>query len=158
MTMEIQELLKEILDPETNHSIFDMGFLKKIEIKGKEASLVISPPTFWCPPTILYIILEDLRKKLIMNGYEFRIILEDHHDAEKITNCINQGLSFQECYNSEALGVNYEQLRKRLEEKQERKLGRGPNARLVNLSLNINGELCILLGEARQLRESIKNS
>lgn len=156
--MIVEDLLKEIIDPETNYSIFELGFLKKVEVKDEEATVVLSPPTFWCPPAILYIILEELRQKLLTNGYRPKIVLEGHHDADRITRCINDKISFQECYSSESLGTYYEELKRRLFEKQEKKLKDSREARMVNLSLNVNGELCKLLGEVRQFREGLKNS
>lgn len=155
---ELESVLREVLDPETSYSMLEMGFLKRVEVKDDQATIVVSPPTYWCPPALLYMMLEDLRGKLCVKGYKAKIVVEDHHDAEKITGAINSGLSFEECYGAEALGTHYAELKKKLLDKQEKRLRGGRENRHVALSLSVNGELCMLVGEARRLREGAENT
>lgn len=152
--MNLEELLNSVLDPETSSSVVELGFIRKVEEAGKKITITLSPPTFWCSPTFLYMILEDLRGKLLSKYEEVRIEIVGHHDSERLTKCINLGLKFEECYKDEGVNGNYEDLKSYFYEKLNR--GIRPKRRLdytTSLSLNLNGELCKLLSIERIKRE-----
>ncbi|AWR95723.1 metal-sulfur cluster biosynthetic enzyme [Acidianus brierleyi] len=134
--MSVENVLKSIIDPETNYSITELGFIKKIE----KEHIVLSPPTYWCPPMFLYMIMEEIKVKLP----NITIEVSDHHDAKRLTECINSRKSFSECYSSEVSGNEYNEIKEKFITKRMKK------DRLTNLSFNINGEMCKLLSEARR--------
>ncbi|AHC52143.1 metal-sulfur cluster biosynthetic enzyme [Sulfolobus acidocaldarius SUSAZ] len=123
--------------------MYKMKFLKGYYEDDKgNLHLIISPPTFWCPPLFLYIMLEEIRNRLPDAIIEVR----DHHDSKKLSECINNGLKFHECYSNESLnGDEYDKVKRSFEEKRSNKYGK-----LVQLSLNMNGELCKLIAEAKE--------
>ncbi|TRM75703.1 DUF59 domain-containing protein [Sulfolobus sp. A20-N-F6] len=135
-------MIKEVIDPETNNSIIDLKFLKGYNIdKNGKLTITISPPTFFWPPIFLYMIMEDIKRKLpnvIIN-------VIDHHDAKRLSECINRGLTFKECYQDEAIGNHYEEVRNKFMVEK-----RGKEDRLTKLSLSINGEFCKLIAEAKE--------
>ncbi|AAK41858.1 metal-sulfur cluster assembly factor [Saccharolobus solfataricus] len=137
-------MLEDVIDPETNYSIVKMGFIRNIEIEEGKIKVTLSPPTFWCPPLFLYMILEDVKRKLSESYNGVLIQVVDHHDAEKLTSCINNGKSFEECYKNEVEGNSYEAIRERFRVKRER------DDRLSKLTLSINGEFCRLIYEAKR--------
>ncbi|BFI75686.1 iron-sulfur cluster assembly protein [Sulfurisphaera ohwakuensis] len=150
----MSEILKNVIDPETLSSIVDLGFVKQIEEGENRIRVILSPPTFWCPPTFLYMILEDLREKLKSKYEIINIEVVDHHDSEKLTKCINKGLRFDECYKDEAMKGLYDDLKKRFYQRFERGMSpKNRSDRLVRLSLGITGEMCKLLAEERMKRE-----
>lgn len=148
------EILRDIIDPETLSSIVDLGFIREFEEKDNNIKIVISPPTFWCPPTFLYMILEDMRVKLKSKYGKVSIVITGHHDSEKLTQCINNELKFEECYKDETMKGFYEELKKRFYERLERGMNpRNRSDKLTRLSLSITGEMCKLLAEERMRRE-----
>lgn len=137
--LNIEEMLREVIDPETNYSIIDLKFLRGYsENKEGKVKITLSPPTFFCPPLFLYVILEEVKEKIPNST----INLVNHHDAERLTECINKGLKFHECYSGEA-SSEYEDVKKRFTFKRK---GKGS---LTQLSLNVNGEFCKLVAEAK---------
>ncbi|HWQ17821.1 MAG TPA: iron-sulfur cluster assembly protein [Sulfolobales archaeon] len=150
----MREILESVIDPETLSSIVDLGFIRKFEERGDSVSITLSPPTFWCPPVFLYMILEDLREKLMQKYSSVNIEIVGHHDSERLTRCINNGLRFDECYHGESIGGQYVFLKKRFYESLEKGVrGDGRENRLVRLSLSLTGEMCKLLAEERRRRE-----
>ncbi len=140
--MNIEETLKDVLDPETNNSIIDLKFLKGYSIdKNGKLTITLSPPTFFCPPIFLYMIMEDIKRKLP----NVLINVIDHHDAKRLSDCINKGLTFKECYQGEAIGSYYEEVRNKFMIEKRVK-----GDRLTKLSLSINGEFCKIVAEAKE--------
>ncbi|QGA69102.1 metal-sulfur cluster assembly factor [Sulfolobus sp. E11-6] len=138
-------MLEDVIDPETNYSIIEMGFIRKIEeIEEGKIKITLSPPTFWCPPLFLYMILADVRQRLSDRYNNVIIQVVDHHDAEKLTSCINSGKRFEECYKDEVEGNSYMKIRERFRMKRER------GDKLSSLALSINGEFCKLIYEAKR--------
>jgi len=155
--MSLEELLNSVIDPETSNSIVELGFIRKVEEVGKKVMITLSPPTFWCSPTFLYMILEDLRGKLLSRYEEVRIEIVGHHDSERLTRCINLGLKFEECYKDQGVNGHYEDLKSYFYERLNR--GIRPKRRLdytTSLSLTLNGELCKLLSIERIKSEGKK--
>ncbi|MBB5253730.1 iron-sulfur cluster assembly protein [Sulfurisphaera ohwakuensis] len=150
----MSEILKSVIDPETLSSIVELGFVKQIEEGENKIRVVLSPPTFWCPPTFLYMILEDLREKLKRKYETIDIEITAHHDSEKLTKCINKGLKFDECYGDEAMKGLYDDLKKKFYQRLEKGINpKNKSDKLVRLSLGITGEMCKLLAEERMKRE-----
>ncbi len=58
---KIEKKLKEIIDPHTGVDIVSMGLIKKIEVNGKNAKIVFTPTTPYCPITAFF--LEEIKKK-----------------------------------------------------------------------------------------------
>jgi metal-sulfur cluster biosynthetic enzyme len=146
---QIEKIIRSVIDPETLNSIYDLGFIREVKEENNKVMITLTPPTFWCPPTFLYMILEDLRDKLRRNYSEVYIEIIGHHDGERLSKCINNGLKFEECYRGEIIKGEYEELKRRFKERFER----GKSNYLVKLSLEVTGEICKLLAEERRWRE-----
>ncbi|BCS93676.1 iron-sulfur cluster assembly protein [Metallosphaera javensis (ex Sakai et al. 2022)] len=153
--MDPKELLDNVIDPETSFSISKLGFVKEISINQYNNSIriVLSPPTFFCPPLFLYMILEDVKRTLRSQYTEVIIEVMDHHDSKKLTDCINKGIGFDECYKSEVERENYGAIKRIFNEKREK----AKSNQLTRLSLDLNGEFCKLISEAKR-NESVQTS
>lgn len=46
---QVVEALKEIIDPHTNMSVYDMGLISEIEVSGDSVSLTFRPTSQFCP-------------------------------------------------------------------------------------------------------------
>ncbi|MEM1627539.1 MAG: iron-sulfur cluster assembly protein [Sulfolobaceae archaeon] len=144
MGNSIMKVLEEIIDPEANHSIVELGLVEEIREEANKVRIVISPPTYWCSPLILYLIMEEIKERISNSIIEVR----NHHDAEKLTRCINGSKSFEECYSEEVEGGNYTLTKKLLLDRSVKK------DRLTRLSLGVTGELCRLLSMVRRNESS----
>ncbi len=46
---EVISTLKEIIDPHTNVSVYEMGLISELKVKGKSVSLTFRPTSPFCP-------------------------------------------------------------------------------------------------------------
>lgn len=46
---QIKNALKQVIDPETNMSVYEMGLIKGIKIKGKNVKIKMTLTTPFCP-------------------------------------------------------------------------------------------------------------
>lgn len=117
---DVYRALSRVRDPELDKPITELGFIKEVKVhRGRgavEVSMIL--PTYWCSPAFAYMMLEDARKVLLKLGGVKRVTVNllDHHDAERISRCINEGLTFEECYGDEA-GEGLSDLRRKMMER-----------------------------------------
>lgn len=46
---EVFQVLKQIIDPHTSQSVYEMGLIEELEIDGKVVSFVFRPSSPFCP-------------------------------------------------------------------------------------------------------------
>jgi metal-sulfur cluster biosynthetic enzyme len=46
---DVVSALKEIIDPHTNISVYDMGLISELKVSKTEVSLTFRPTSPWCP-------------------------------------------------------------------------------------------------------------
>lgn len=46
---EVVKSLKNVIDPETNISVYDMGLVSNLSVKGSNVSLTFTPSSPYCP-------------------------------------------------------------------------------------------------------------
>ncbi|NON62564.1 metal-sulfur cluster assembly factor [Acidianus sp. RZ1] len=102
------EELRKVYDPETDLSIVDMGFVKDVKVNGSEVEVTLLPPTFWCSPPFMYMIMRDVKEKLRERYTNVKVRIIGHHDSERLNSCIERGITFEECYPNEAGGYFYD--------------------------------------------------
>lgn len=102
------EEIRKVYDPETDVSIVDMGFIKDFKVNGSEVEVTLFPPTFWCSPPFMYIIMRDVKEKLREKYGSVKVKIIGHHDSERLNSCIQRDLTFEECYPHEAMGYFYD--------------------------------------------------
>lgn len=72
---DILKKLEEVLDPELNISIVDLGLIYDIKIKNKKTIIKMTLTTIGCP--LISIIEEDIKNKLTELGFEKEKIIID---------------------------------------------------------------------------------
>ena len=104
--------LAQVLDPELDESILDLGFIESVEVIGGQVVVELQLPTFWCAPNFAYLMAHDIRACLLpLEGVEsVTVHLKDHADSESVEGGVNAGKSFAEAFPGEASG-NLEGLR-----------------------------------------------
>jgi metal-sulfur cluster biosynthetic enzyme len=124
----ILERLTQVLDPELDESILDLGFVRSLELHSGHASVALRLPTSWCAVNFAYPMAEDVRHALLTIEGVRRVIvsLGDHCAVQEIEAAVNEGRPFAEAFPGEAAGsleaLRFTFLRKGFLSRQERLL------------------------------------
>ena len=80
---EVISVLKEIVDPHTNMSIYDMGLISELEVTDDEVSLVFRPTSPFCPLGIQF--AQNIKRRLDqLDGVKkaaIKVVGHVHEDA-----------------------------------------------------------------------------
>src|ERR1700751_3478962 len=61
----ILERLAQVLDPELDESILDLGFVRSLQLHSRHASVALPLPTSWCAVNFAYMMADDVRSALL---------------------------------------------------------------------------------------------
>ena len=87
---EVQEALKEVLDPEYPISLVDLGLIRGVEVDGCTAKVKLTYTCMGCPATDM--IQDDIRDRLLqMEGIE-EVEIEEVWDSWSRENISKKGL------------------------------------------------------------------
>jgi metal-sulfur cluster biosynthetic enzyme len=87
---EVQEALKEVLDPEYPISLVDLGLIRGVEVDGCTAKVKLTYTCMGCPATDM--IQDDIRDRLLqMEGIE-EVEIEEVWDSWSRKNISKKGL------------------------------------------------------------------
>src|SRR6516164_9882114 len=102
----ILERLAQVLDPELDESILDLGFVRSLQVLSGHASVAVQLPTSWCAVNFAYLMAEDIRRALLtVEGIrQVTVRLGDHCAAEEIEAAVNSGRPFAEAFPGEGAG------------------------------------------------------
>jgi metal-sulfur cluster biosynthetic enzyme len=102
----VLERLAQVLDPELDESILDLGFLRFLELRFGHASVALQLPTSWCAVNFAFLMADDVRRALLtVEGIrEVTVRLGDHCAAEAIEAAVNSGRRFAEAFPGEGAG------------------------------------------------------
>jgi len=106
------EQLDQVLDPELDESILQLGFVRSIQVAAGRATVELQLPTSWCAVNFAYLMADDVRRALLnVAGIDqVTIRLGDHCAAASIEAAVNAGQSFAAAFPGEA-HENLEELR-----------------------------------------------
>src|SRR6516225_9636841 len=102
----ILERLAQVLDPELDESILDLGFVRSLQLRSGNAEIAVQLPTSWCAVNFAYLMAEDIRRALLaVDGVDrVTVRLGDHCAAEQIEAAVNDGRPFAEAFPGEGAG------------------------------------------------------
>src|ERR1700746_3754058 len=102
----ILEQLAQVLDPELDESILDLGFVRSLELRSGHADVTLRLPTSWCAVNFAYLMAEDVRRAVLeVEGIRrVTVSLGDHCAAEEIETAVNDGRPFAEAFPGEGAG------------------------------------------------------
>jgi metal-sulfur cluster biosynthetic enzyme len=88
---EILHALATVTDPELDEPITELGFVRSVLIEDRGITVHLRLPTAFCSPNFAYLMASDALDALrdLDHVGEVRVLLDDHHDSEKI----NSGLA-----------------------------------------------------------------
>src|SRR3954447_26641255 len=92
--------LENVLDPELDEPIVDLGFVRSARLDRGHAVVVLQLPTSWCAVNFAFMMAEDVRAALlVIEGIsEVTVRLGDHCAAEEIETAVNGGRPFAEAF------------------------------------------------------------
>jgi len=87
----ILDALSTVTDPELDEPITDLGFVRSVLIDDDGITVHLRLPTAFCSPNFAYLMASDALDALrsVDEVGKVRVLLDDHHDSEKI----NAGLA-----------------------------------------------------------------
>jgi metal-sulfur cluster biosynthetic enzyme len=102
----ILKRLAQVLDPELDESILDLGFVRGLRLRSGHAEVALRLPTSWCAVNFAYLMAEDARNALLsVEGIgRVTVSLGDHCAAPEIEAAVNDGRRFAEAFPGEAAG------------------------------------------------------
>lgn len=88
---EILDALATVTDPELDEPITDLGFVRSVLVDDDGVTVHLRLPTAFCSPNFAYLMAADALDALrdIDEVGKVRVLLDDHHDSDKI----NAGLA-----------------------------------------------------------------
>ena len=98
--------LGQVLDPELDEPILDLGFVRWLRLRSGHASIALRLPTSWCAVNFAFLMAEDVRRALLsVEGIcRVTVLLGDHCAAAEIEAAVNDGRLFAEAFPGEAAG------------------------------------------------------
>ncbi len=101
---EVRAVLADVLDPELDESMVDLGFVSRVAVEGGVVAVDFRLPTFWCAANFAWIMAEDMRAALAALPWAAHIDvrLVDHFSARRINDGVAAGRSFREAFGDEA--------------------------------------------------------
>ena len=105
--------LDQVLDPELDEPITELGFVRAIELRGDHATVSLRLPTSWCAVNFAYMMAEDVRRALLAaDGIrQVTVLLGDHCAAGEIETAVNSGMPFGQAFSGEGPGDHLAALR-----------------------------------------------
>jgi metal-sulfur cluster biosynthetic enzyme len=102
----VMERLAQVLDPELDEPILDLGFVRSLELRSGHARVALRLPTSWCAVNFAYLMAEDVRHALLgVEGIrQVTVNLGDHCAAGEIEAAVNGGQPFAEAFPDEGAG------------------------------------------------------
>lgn len=102
----VLERLTQVLDPELDEPILDLGFVRSLKLRSGHAEVLLRLPTSWCAVNFAYLMAEDVRNALLSGDGISRVTvsLGDHCAAAEIEAAVNDGRPFAEAFPGEAAG------------------------------------------------------
>ena len=102
----VLERLAQVLDPELDEPILDLGFVRGLRLRSGHAEVALRLPTSWCAVNFAYLMAEDVRNALLgVEGIRRATVsLGDHCAAAEIEAAVNDGRPFAEAFPGEGAG------------------------------------------------------
>lgn len=107
---DVLEALSTVTDPELDEPITDLGFVRSVTLDDAGVTVHLRLPTAFCSPNFAYLMASDALDalRLIEDIGEVRVLLDDHHDSDKINGGLAADAGYVGTFGSEAEESLYE--------------------------------------------------
>jgi len=101
---EILSALATVIDPELDEPVTELGFVRSVTIDDDGVEVHLRLPTSFCAPNFAYLMVADAYDALakVPEIGRVRVLLDDHHDSDKINNGTAAGLGYTGTFGVEA--------------------------------------------------------
>jgi metal-sulfur cluster biosynthetic enzyme len=101
---EILAALDTVTDPELDQPITELGFVRSVSVDDEGVTVHLRLPTAFCSPNFAYLMASDAQDALrAMDGVgEVHVLLDDHHDSDKINAGLAAEAGYRGTFGSEA--------------------------------------------------------
>lgn len=101
---DVLEALTSVNDPELDEPITDLGFVRSVTLDNDGVTVHLRLPTAFCSPNFAYLMASDAQDALRMVEHigRVRVLLDDHHDSEKINAGLAADAGYVGTFGSEA--------------------------------------------------------
>jgi metal-sulfur cluster biosynthetic enzyme len=101
---EIMAALDTVIDPELDQPITELGFVRSVAIDDAGVTVHLRLPTAFCSPNFAYLMASDALDALrTIDGVGgVRVLLDDHHDSDKINAGLAADAGYVGTFGSEA--------------------------------------------------------
>lgn len=101
---EVMSALSTVVDPELDEPITDLGFVRSITIDDNGVEVHLRLPTAFCSPNFAYLMASDAMDALrgVPGAGLVRVMLDDHHDSEKINLGLATNAGYRGTFGGEA--------------------------------------------------------
>lgn len=101
---EVDAALGTVIDPELDEPITDLGFITQRTVTARDVVVRLRLPTAFCSPNFAYLMVSDAHDAVSALDWTagVQIVLQDHHDADRINRGVAAGLGFSGTYPDEA--------------------------------------------------------
>jgi metal-sulfur cluster biosynthetic enzyme len=100
----IMAALHTVTDPELDQPITELGFVRSVAVDDIGVTVHLRLPTAFCSPNFAYLMASDAQDALrTVDGIgEVRVLLDDHHDRDKINAGLAANAGYVGTFGSEA--------------------------------------------------------
>jgi metal-sulfur cluster biosynthetic enzyme len=101
---EIMTALATVTDPELDQPVTELGFVRSVAIDDDGVTVHLRLPTAFCSPNFAYLMASDTQDALrAIDGVgEVHVLLDDHHDSDKINAGLAADAGYVGTFGSEA--------------------------------------------------------
>jgi metal-sulfur cluster biosynthetic enzyme len=101
---EVMAALSTVMDPELDEPITALGFVRSVRIDDAGVTVHLRLPTSFCSPNFAYLMASDAQDALrfVERVGRVTVLLDDHHDSDKINAGIAADAGYVGTFGSEA--------------------------------------------------------
>jgi metal-sulfur cluster biosynthetic enzyme len=101
---EIFAALDTVTDPELDRPITELGFVRSVNVDDEGVTVHLRLPTAFCSPNFAYLMTSDAQDALraVEGVGEVHVLLDDHHDSDKINAGLAAEAGYRGTFGSEA--------------------------------------------------------
>jgi metal-sulfur cluster biosynthetic enzyme len=101
---EVIEALATVMDPELDEPITGLGFVRSVALHPSGVTVHLRLPTSFCSPNFAYLMVSDAQDALrrVRGIGTVTVLLDDHHDSDKINAGIAAGAGYLGTFGAEA--------------------------------------------------------
>jgi len=100
----IMAALSTVMDPELDQPITELGFVRSVAVDDAGVTVHLRLPTAFCSPNFAYLMASDALDALraVDDIGDVRVLLDDHHDSDKINTGLAADAGYVGTFGSEA--------------------------------------------------------